>query len=391
MNNIGLPASTLQRLAKHLLAGWLFASLSGAPLDAAISVERLPDSGVQPQVISTGDATYLIYLTGDPKAADIVYRSRVGRSDWSTPLRVNSQPGSAIAIGTIRGPQMAVGRGGRVHVVWNGSSIAEPKPAHGGSPMLYARLADDEKTFSPQRNLMTATHELDGGGSVAADAQGNVQVFWHASPAGISGETNRAVYLARSTDDGGTFTAERPVSPAGSGACGCCGLTAFANARGDTFVLFRSASTLMQRDMTFLASTDGAEIFKEVLADAWLVGACPMSSADIAGAGEHTWAAWETNGRIQLARYANGAWTTRLPAVGPLQGAKHPRIAINERGEALVVWTEGTGWQKGGALAWQMFDAMGEPTAGQGRRDGVPVWSHATAVAQPDGSFAVLF
>ncbi len=380
----------MQRLAKNLLASLLLASLGDAPLNAAIIIERLPDSGVQPQAISTGDTTHLIYLTGDPKAADIVYRSRVGRSDWSTPLRVNSQPGSAVAIGTIRGPQMALGPNGRVHVVWNGSSIAEPKPAHGGSPMLYARLAEDRKTFSPQRNLMTATHELDGGGSVAADARGNVQVFWHASPAGISGETNRAVYLARSTDEGGTFTAERVVSPVGSGACGCCGLTGLANARGESFVLFRSARTLMQRDMTLLASTGGGENFKEVLADAWLVGACPMSSAGLASAGNHTWAAWETNGRIQLGRYANGTWTTKLPAVGPLQGAKHPRLSINDRGEALVVWTEGTGWQKGGALAWQVFDADGKPTAGQGRRDGVPAWSHAAAYAQPDGGFVIL-
>jgi hypothetical protein len=381
----------MQRLFKQLLAGLLFASLSGVALTAAISVERLPDSGVQPQTISTGDATHLIYLTGDPKAADIVYRSRTGQAEWSAPLRVNNQPGSAIAIGTIRGPQMALGRNGRVHVVWNGSSIAEPKPAHGGSPMLYARLTDDGKSFTAQRNLMTATHELDGGGSVAADAQGNVLVFWHASPAGISGETNRAVYLARSTDEGGTFTAERAVSPVGSGACGCCGLTALANARGEAFVLFRTARTLMQRDMALLASTGGGENFKEVLADTWLVGACPMSSAGLASAGDQTWAAWETNGRIQLARFANGAWTTKLPAVGPLQGAKHPRVAINSRGEALVVWTEGTGWQKGGALAWQMFDANGQPAAGQGRRDGVPAWSHATVYARPDGGFVILY
>jgi len=239
--------------------------------------------------------------------------------------------------------------------------------------------------------LMTATHELDGGGSVAADAQGNVQVFWHASPAGVSGETNRAVYVARSTDEGGTFAAEQLVSPPGSGACGCCGLTAFANARGETFVLFRSARTLMQRDMTLLASTAGAENFKEVLADAWPVGACPMSSAGIASVGEQTWAAWETNGRIQLARFGNGAWTTKLPAIGPLQGAKHPRLAINDRGEALVVWTEGTGWQRGGSLAWQVFDATGELTTEQGRRDGLPAWTFATAHARADGSFVILY
>jgi hypothetical protein len=375
---------------RHILLLPAFTAFATVLASATVSVERLPESGLQPQAIAIDGSTHLIYLTGDPKAADIVYRKRINQGDWSVPMRVNSQTGSAIAIGTIRGPQMAIGRSGRVHVVWNGSSIAEPKPTHGGSQMLYARLTDDGKFFSPQRNLMTATHELDGGGSVAADARGSVQVFWHASPAGVSGETNRAVYVATSGDDGLTFAAERVASPAGTGACGCCGLTAFANAGGDTFVLFRSARTLMQRDMTLLASIGGRIDFKEMLTDRWLVGACPMSSAGIAAVGDQVWAAWETDGRIQLARFANGAWTTKLPAVGSLQGAKHPRIAINTRGEALVVWTEGTGWQKDGSLAWQVFDEHGQPTSDQGRREGVPVWSYATAYSQPDGGFVIL-
>ena len=77
--------------------------------------------------------------------------------------------------------------------------------------------------------------------------------------------------------------------------------------------------------------------------------------------------------------------------MGPLQGAKHPRLATNARGETIVVWTEGTGWQKGGALAWQVFDAKGEPTAEKGRSEGIPTWSYATAYAQPSGSFVILF
>jgi hypothetical protein len=39
---------------------------------------------------------------------------------------VNSQPESAIAAGTIRGAQLAIGKAGRVHVAWNGSQNAEP-------------------------------------------------------------------------------------------------------------------------------------------------------------------------------------------------------------------------------------------------------------------------
>jgi hypothetical protein len=303
---------------------------------------------------------------------------------------VNGQPGSAIALGTIRGAQLALGRNGRVHVCWNGSR-AESMAANGGAPMLYSRLNDDGKSFAPEKNLMRATHELDGGGSIAADADGRVFVFWHAAPAGSSGETNRGVYLALSTDDGNTFAPERRISPAGSGACGCCGLTAFANARDETFVLFRTARSVMQRDMMLLVSRDHGERFKVAFTHPWSVGMCPMSSASLAPAGNGTWAAWEKAGVIYTASFPDAA--QKNPAARSVEsgkGAKHPRVVANQRGETLVVWTEGTGWERGGALAWQVFNRIGEPANDRGRRDGIPGWSYAAAFARPDGSFVIL-
>src|SRR6185295_15781422 len=116
-----------------------------------------------------------------------------------------------IAVGTIRGAQLALGRNGLVHVACNGSGVQKSER---GSPMLYARLNAARTAFEPQRNLMTSTMNLDGGGSVAADAAGNVFVVWHgASVEGPKGEQNRSVYLALSTDDGKTFAAERKVNP----------------------------------------------------------------------------------------------------------------------------------------------------------------------------------
>ena len=43
---------------------------------------------------------------------------------------------------------------------------------------------DEDGQFEPQRNLMQETFALDGGGSVAADAEGNVYVAWHGSAKG---------------------------------------------------------------------------------------------------------------------------------------------------------------------------------------------------------------
>jgi hypothetical protein len=63
----------------------------------------------------------------------------------------------------------------------------------------------------------------------------------------------------------------------------------------------------------------------------------------------------------------------------------------NGKGETLLAWTEGTGWAKGGSLAWQLYDSEGKPTSEKGRAEGVPVWSLATAVAKPDGRFVVIY
>lgn len=34
---------------------------------------------------------------------------------------------------------------------------------------------------------------------------------------------------------------------------------------------------------------------------------------------------------------------------------------MNQNGEVLLVWTEGTAWQKGPSLAYQLYSRAGEP------------------------------
>src|SRR5712671_1255240 len=152
-----------------------------------IQLNRVPDGALQPQVaVDERGVLHLIYFSDDPSKGDLFYvRSTDGEAAFSAALKVNTQSGSAIATGTIRGAQLALGKGGRVHVAWNGSGQAEPagplNPDSGkhGAPMLYTRLNDAGTTFEPQRNLMLHSFGLDGGGSIAADRAGNVYVVWH--------------------------------------------------------------------------------------------------------------------------------------------------------------------------------------------------------------------
>ena len=376
-----------------LLSLFISAVTSWATIPTLVTQIRTPHGGIQPQaVVDSNGGVHLIYFQGKASGGDIFYvRQKQGGETFTDPIPVNSEAGSAIATGTIRGAHLALGRNGRMHVAWNGA-----KPVAGASykgvPMWYARLDDSGGRFEPQRNLITFAGGLDGGGSVAADAAGNVYVLWHGSaPDNSAGEPGRAVFIAKSADGGRTFSTEKAVSPKASGACGCCGMRAFTDRTGNLFALFRGASTMMDRDEVLMVSRNQGERFDVLNRSPWSIAACPMSSAAFCESKAGVFAAWETTGQIQFAAVDTATGLAGKPASPPgTAKRKHPAIASNHRGEVLLAWTEGTGWQRGGALAWQVFDASGKPIGEKGRvADGVPVWGLVAAIARPDGSFVI--
>lgn len=370
-----------------------FVSARSPAAEPNVITQRTPDGGIQPQaVVDERGAVHLVYYKGKAGGGDLFYaRMEPNAASFSESIPVNSEPGSAVAAGTIRGAQLAVGNDRRVHVAWNGTK-AIPGASYVGAPMWYARLNDSGKAFEPQQNLINFAGGLDGGGSITADAKGSVRVFWHGSSStNTSGETGRALFMASSADEGRTFTQETAVSPAGSGACGCCGMKAFNDRAGNLFALFRSASTKMDRDELLLGSRDGGKTFQRLAQSPWKIASCPMSSAAFCESPKGVFAVWETSGQIEFTRIDTASF--RAGAVSSLPGSgrrKHPAIASNQRGDTLIAWTEDTGWKKGGSLSWQVFSADGQPTSAKGRvADGVPVWGLLSAVARPDGSFVI--
>src|SRR4051794_1753465 len=208
-----------------LLNIWVAMAATSFAGGAPVTLSKTPAGGIQPQaVLDAKGNLHLLCFQGEAKGGDLMYvRREAGK--FSQPQRVNSQDGSAIATGTIRGGQLALGKDGRIHVAWNGSGAAEPKNPIMGVPMMYARSNGGGTGFEPQRNLMTKSAVLDGGGSLAADRNGNVYVAWHGLGADLAkGEENRKVWVAISNDDGKTFAAEKSAWNEKTGACGCCGM-----------------------------------------------------------------------------------------------------------------------------------------------------------------------
>jgi hypothetical protein len=379
----------------------LAAAGSASATEPRVAVVRVPDGGMKPSLgVDARGTVHLAYFKGNPDGGDIFYvtSNDEGRS-FSPGKRVNSQPGSVQGMSSIRGPQLAVGRGDRPHIVWIGAASAQPrlemegelkKQKFANTPLLYARANDDRSAFEPQRNLVTRTCNLDGN-SVAADQDGNVYVTWHGSLLDDpKDEPHRAVWVAVSADDGRTFAGEKNALPTPTGACGCCTLNARANAEGAFAIIYRIASDAQTRDQHLLMSNDHGATFTMTKLDTWKLPNCPMSSAALASRNGTWLAAWENAGKIRAAP-VGAKLRAPWPVSGESESAKTPAIAMNQRGEILFAWSEGTGWGRGGTAVWRVFNDAGEPLTEPGRAEGVPAHGWVAAFARADGSFAVVF
>jgi hypothetical protein len=223
----------------------------------------------------------------------------------------------------------------------------------------------------------------------------SVYVGWHAHPAsGEGGEEARRVWIAKSRDEGATFSKEQPVSDAATGVCGCCGLRLFAAPGGAIHALYRSATNGTGRNVYSLVSRDGGSTFASRKLYDWKIGACPMTTMAMSPLRKGTiLRAWESDGQVYYASTETGSKIVEPPLTAPKAEThrKHPRIATNARGEVLLVWTEGTAWAKGGSIAWQMFNADGSISSIKGTRPDLAVWNFAAVIPRPNGGFTIVY
>lgn len=318
--------------------------ISNAPTGETVQVVRVPDGGRVPDAeIDDAGTIHLVYLAD----ANVYYvRSADQGQTFSQPIRVNTEDGFASG-GRYRGPDLAIGKNGLVHVVWYNAGYQQGRPKDDWG-VMYARLRPGERAFEPSRNL---NHQPSDNFSLAADEDGTVAVIWMAE----------GVYVNRSEDEGTSFAAPLKLD---ADPCECCGSRALYTGEGSLVVLYRDKAG-NDRDMylALLQKGDRASTHVKLSQTPWHIEACPMTGGFLSSDREGLVASWETRGQVYFARLDERGRPLAPGEIRVADRGKYPVVLQALDGTVLVAWKHGS------QLVWQRFDADGNL---QGQRGSAP-------------------
>jgi len=332
-----------------------------------VKVAATPNGGMVPDAeIDRQGVVHVAYVTGE----NVYYvKSSDEGSTFTAPIRVNSETDTAHPANMYRGPDLALGKDGRVHVIWYCNAYQRKLPQDQWG-VMYAHLNEAKNAFVPSRNL---NHKPSDNYSLAADGHGKVAVFWMAG----------GLFYNLSKDGGETFG--DAVKIASADTCECCASRAFFSADGALHCAYRDKANNI-RDMYLLSQPKGQATFakEKISATPWEVKGCPMTGTFLTGDKNGLVAAWETKGRVFFTRLAgNGRDTSPRESLAPVRGGKWPIALIAPDRSVLV------SWKNGATLEWQLYDANDKPVGDKKSKPSPNPHRHA-GVVTASGNFVLV-
>jgi len=302
-----------------------------------VQVISTPEKGQVPDAeVDREGIIHIAYVAG--KDAWYVNSSDEGKT-FSMPLRINSDIGTVHPPNMFRGPDLAIGRNGRVHVIWYVSAYQRKLPQDQWG-VFYSWLDAGKSEFVPNRNL---NHKPSDNYSLAADDKGNVAVVWMAGK----------LVVSFSEDNGITF---KDLAVPIADPCECCGSRALFSGDSLLSIAYREKANNM-RDMHLLRKERNSSTFtrQKISGTPWQVNGCPMTGVFLSDAKGGPLIAWETKGAVSFAR---------LQTADPISAPREVKAAPKGKWPVALAAADGTilvSWKSGNTVFWQLRDSSDKP------------------------------
>lgn len=360
----------------------------GATVGSGATLARGASGPPTLALASNGKTAYVAWLQKGDGGSDVLLEAVTpnGRR-LRAPVRVNATPGDA-STHEQAPPQVAVGPGGEVYVVWQKSTEVRGR-MYPVSDLRFAYSTDGGRTFSP-----TMTVNDDAGArpsshsfhNVTVAPDGTVYVAWLD---GRAQDAARAAHPAHGHGAGGVGAEIRvaswrpgdasfgPSARVDGDVCPCCRTSLAVGPDGAVYVAWRKVYPGEVREVVVARSADGGRTFSapvRVQRDGWVFPGCPHAGPSIAVDGRGrlfaTWYSGKAGGQgLYYAVSSDGGRSFGSPVAlvtGDFVPASQARLAAGADG-VWAAWDDMRGKEKQirvGRLDGTSVREVGDPTAG---------------------------
>lgn len=294
---------------------------------------------VDPKLLATtSGSVFLISVVKEVKSWLGVSMSHDGGDSFSPPIRLNKADTVVKSHGE-NSPEAALGWP-YAYVVWEEAAETGTRLMLGGFNRMNGQVKEPVQIFQKK------VPSMNGFPSLAIAPDGALTVVWLDGRAeGRTPPGTFAVYMARSTDGGRTFTEPKEIALS---VCPCCRPAVVSGPRGEIYVAWRGVTQNNIRDIMTSTSLDGGASFStplRVSADEWQIDGCPHAGPSFATSGDRLYIAWRTDGPDGKRSRVNVSWsdTQGRGFSSPLEISKgvadgnHPEI-VTKGGQVWAIF-----------------------------------------------------
>jgi hypothetical protein len=319
-------------------------------------------------------------------------RSADNGATFSAPVQVNSAGSVEFNMGE-RGPKLAVGNDGLIHVMWMDKWYSGAQ-VH----VRYSRSTNGGLSFEPRKQVSNS-YGVDGS-TVCVDGLGHVLVFWHINvPSQTTILQATWMHWNRSSNNGVSFNTPSDtnviISNFSALTCSMCMMRARRGADGNAYCVFRSADNNI-RDFYVIKAGFTSNIFTAVRVnyDNWNINYCPMVGPELEiGNGGRQFCAYMSGGHVYWSVSDTAVTLFTQHVATPLNEADeiYPTAIQNHAGQVLFLWQVGPmSISDSATVKWAVYSSNGTFTGMQGTVGRTFSGTRATAFVGTDDNFYIV-